>query len=111
MIDLHFIFIYTHINWPLSRENITDNRIFVAFVFVSVASCCCVSSLLAFMALMFPHSHQFVHFYSYDTKFSILAPFECARFLYIVIKMKLKEISNQSLNKHWQQWQRQRHQH
>lgn len=36
MIDLH-LFIFTHINWPFARENITDNRIFVAFVCVVTA--------------------------------------------------------------------------
>lgn len=46
MIDLHFVFIYIHINWPLARENVTDNRIFVAFVFVSVISCCIVTGCI-----------------------------------------------------------------
>lgn len=109
MIDLHLILIYIHINWPLARENNTDNLIFVAVVFVSVIKCR-VSSLFACIALMFPHSHQFLYIFIALIQSSLFSLRSNTLFLYIVITAKHKEEKthrNQSLNKYWQQW----HQH
>lgn len=67
---LIYIYLYSHISIGHLPVRTLQIIAFLLHLFVS--------SLLAFMALMFPHSHRFVHFYSFDTKFSILAlRFEC----------------------------------